>query len=118
METLLAIITILQRAGGKRLLLRIFSRLIVLLGLLITAAIMISATLIGGLIHAHIAMLNSGMTSPLALLIIGMSALFIITVLIAVIVWQLKGLPRLPKKSPMMDTLDAFTDGLMAEIAK
>ncbi len=112
---MLAIITILQRAGGKLLLLRLFSRLIALLGLVITAAIMVSATLIGGLMHAHIAMLGSGMSSPLALFIIGVSALFIITLLITVIVWQLKGLHRLPKKSPLMDTLDAFTAGLMAE---
>lgn len=115
METLLAIITILQRAGGKRLLLRLFSRLFVLLGLVITTSIMVAATLIGGLINAHIALLGSGMSSPLALLIIGMAALFIIITLIAVIVWQLKGLHRLPKKSPLMDTLDAFTDGLMAD---
>jgi uncharacterized BrkB/YihY/UPF0761 family membrane protein len=115
MEKLLAIITILQRAGGKRLLLRLFSRVIILLGLVITTAIMVSATLIGGLINAHIAMLSSGMSSPLALLIIGVAALFTIIVLIAVIVSQLKGLHRLPKKSPLMDTLDAFTDGLMAD---
>lgn len=115
METLLAIITIIQRAGGRRLLLRLFSRLIVLLGLVITTAIMVAATLIGGLMHAHIAMLESGMASPLVLLIIGMAALFIIIALIAVIVSQLKGLHRLPKKSPLMDTLDAFTDGLMAD---
>ena len=115
METLLAIITILQRAGGKRLFLRLFSRLIVLLGLVITAALMVSATLIGCLMHAHIALLGSGMSSPLALLIIGMAALFLIITLIAVIVWQLKGLHRLPKKSPLMDTLDAFADGLMAD---
>ncbi len=115
METLLAIITIIQRAGGKRLLLRLFSRVIILLGLVITAAIMVSAALIGGLIYIYIAMLNNGMSSPLALLIIGIAALCIITALIAVIVWQLKGLHRDPKKSPLMDTLDAFTTGLMAD---
>ena len=112
METILAIITILQRAGGKRLFLRLFSRLIVLLGLVIIVAIMVSATLVGALISTHIALLGSGVSSPLALLIVGCASLFIISALIAVIVSQLKGLHRLPKKSPLMDALDAFTDGL------
>jgi hypothetical protein len=115
MEKLLAIITILQRAGGKRLLLRLFSRLVVLLGLVITTAIMVSATLIGGLMNAHIALLNSGMPGPAALLIIGASALFIIAMLMAVIAWQLGKLHRSPKTSPVMDTVDAFIDGLMAD---
>jgi uncharacterized membrane protein len=115
METLLTIITILQRSGGKRLILRLFSRLIILLGLVIATAMMVGTILIGGLINGHIALLNSGMSAPAALLIIGASALFITGMLIAVIVWQLKGLHRLPKKSPLIDTLDAFTDGLMAD---
>ncbi len=115
METLLAIITILQRAGGKRLLYRLFSRLVVLLGLVITTAIMVAAILIGGLINVHIALLNSGMSAPAALFIIGASALFITGILITVIAWQLGKLQHLPKTSPLMDTLDAFTDGLMAD---
>jgi len=115
METLLAVITILQRAGGKRLLIRLISRLLVVFGLVITTAIMVSATLIGCLISVHIALLNSGVSSPLALLTIGMAALLIIAMLVTVIASQLKGLHRLPKKSPLMDTLDAFTNGLMAD---
>jgi hypothetical protein len=115
METLLAVITIIQRAGGKRLILRLFARLVVLLGLVITTAIMGAAMLIGGLINVHVALLDSGMFAPTALLVIGGAALFMIAMLIFVIVWQLKGLYRLPKKSPLMDTLDAFTDGLMAD---
>ncbi len=115
MEKLLAFITILQRAGGKRLLLQLFSRLIVLLGLAITTAIMAAALLIGGLIHAHIAMLESGMSSLLTLLIVSCAALWMIAGLIATIISQLKGLRHLPKKSALTDMLDAFTNGLMTD---
>ncbi len=115
MEKLLAIITIIQRAGGKSLLIRLFSRLIVLLGLVITTAIMVGAILIGGLINGHIALLNQEVPPTLALIYISCGALFITGMLIAVIVWQLKGLHRLPKKSPLMDTLDSFTEGLMTD---
>jgi Na+(H+)/acetate symporter ActP len=115
METLLTLITIVQRANGKRLLLKLFSRLMVVLGLIITTAIMVSATLLGGLLHAHIALLNSGMASAPALLLIGAAALLIIALLIAMVVWQMKYFRPVPKPSPLMNTLDAFTDGLMAD---
>jgi predicted PurR-regulated permease PerM len=114
METLLTIITILQRAGGKRLLLRLFSRFVILLGLVITAAIMVSAALIGFLIHIHLALLDGAVPSSLALLIVSCAALLIIAGLVAMIISQLKGLRHLPKHSPLMDSLDAFADGLMA----
>lgn len=113
METLLAIITIIQRAGGKRLLLRLFSRLMVVLALVFTTSIMASAILIGGLINAHIALLDGGMSSPLALLIVACSGVLMIVALIAVTAWHLKGLQRLPRQSTLVDALDAFTAGLM-----
>lgn len=119
MKTLLAIIAIIQRTHGKRLLLRLFSSFMVILGLMIVTAMMVSATLIGVLINAHIALLNSGMSLPLALLLVGFAAVFIIATLIAVIVWQLARLRRIPQtlygQSPLMGTLDAFTAGLMAD---
>lgn len=115
MEKLLAIITIAQRVGGKRLLLKLFSRLMVVFGLVITTAILVSATLVGGLIAAHDALLGGGMSPPLALLSAAGAALLIIATLITVIVCQLGRLRRLPKTSPLMDALDAFTDGLMAD---
>jgi membrane protein implicated in regulation of membrane protease activity len=115
METLLAVITIIQRAGGKRLLLTLCSRLAVLLWLILTAAITVSAITVYALIYGHIALLDNGVSAPLAALSVGGVALLIIATLFAVIARQLRSMYRLPKKSPLMDTLDAFTDGLMTE---
>ncbi|MFZ4125148.1 MAG: hypothetical protein ACOYJ2_03640 [Rickettsiales bacterium] len=123
MDHLLAIINIIQKANGKRLIARLFSHLAIIIGLLLTTAIMVSATLIGGLINLHIALLNGGVSAPIALLIIASTALFIIAVLITMIVWRLKSLRRIPQTLSVgssftaraMDTLDAFTDGLMAD---
>jgi hypothetical protein len=113
METLLAVITIIQRAGGKQLLLKLFSRLMVVLGLVIITAIMVSTLLIGVLINARLMLLTSGISLPFTLLLVGCAALLIITLLISVIIWQLNRLQRLPQTSPLTDMLDAFINGLM-----
>ncbi len=115
MEMLLAIMTFMRRAGGKQQLQRLLAHFLLLLLLVIITAIMVSAVLIGGLINAHITLLNSGMTATNALLMIGAAALFIIAILIAVLVSQIKLLQRQPMKSPLTGMLDAFTAGLMAE---
>ena len=123
MEKLLALITILQRANGGRLLARLFSQMAIIMALVLVTAMMISATLIGGLIHAHAAFLNGGMSPFSSLIIIVASALLIITLLISVIAWRLQRLQQMSRtlfgKSPLtrraVDTLDAFIDGLTAE---
>jgi hypothetical protein len=123
MENLLAIITVIQRISTKKLLIRVISNMVIIMGLVMTTAIMISATLIGGLMNAHIALLNHEISPALALIYIGCTSLFIIAMLIAMIAWQLRRLRKIPHSlfghSPLaaraMDTLDAFTAGLMAE---
>lgn len=123
MKTLLAIITIIQEKSGKPLFAKLLSTIILMAGLLLVTAIMISATLIGGLMNAHMILLNSGTPTNVALLMIGGAALFIIIVLIAVIACLLRSLRRTPQKlygqSPLAvclaGTLDAFIAGLMTK---
>ncbi len=123
MKNLLAIISALQRIGAKALLIRLIANMVIIMGLVMIAAIMISATLIGGLINAHIALLSHEVPPLLALIYIGAAALLIIAGLFAVIVWRLRCLRKIPHSlfgqspvtSRIMDTLDAFTDGLMAD---
>jgi hypothetical protein len=121
MKTLLAIISIIQEKSGKPLFAKLLSKIILMAGLLLVTAIMISAMLIGGLINAQMILLNSGIAPHTASVIIGTAALFIIIVLIAVIVCLLRSLRRVPQKlygqSPLAvclaGTLDAFIAGLM-----
>jgi uncharacterized membrane protein len=119
MEKLLALITILQRAGGRRRFFELFSRMIVILVLVIVTAIMISATFIGGIINMHIALLNDGMSPMTALLLVASVALFIIAILIGCILYQCKRLHHQPRascsQSPIVTTLEAFVSGLMGE---
>ena len=123
MENLLTIISVIQRISTKKLLIRVISNMMMIMGLVMTTAIMISATFIGGLINAHIALLDHETPPALALIYIGCAALLIIAGLLAVVAWRLRCLKKIPHsifgKSPItartMDTLNAFTDGLMAD---
>ncbi len=123
MENLLAIISVIQRISTKKLLIRVISNMVIIMGLVMTTAIMISATLIGGLMNAHIALLNNETSPLLACIYIGAAALLIIAGLLSLIAWRLRCLRQIPHsifgQSPLAsratDILDAFTAGLMAE---
>ena len=116
---LLAIITIIQRAQGKRLMLKLFSSFIVMLGLVMITAMMIAATLTGFLINLHNVLLHTGISPLFVLLWDGFAALLTITILFAVIAWRLRHLRSLPKTlgggSSLVATLDAFSAGFMAD---
>lgn len=122
MENLLAIISVIQRMSSKNLLISLLSNMVIIIGLVMTTALMISATLIGTLINAHVALLNNEVHPALAFIYIGCTALLIIASLIAVIAWRLRCLKKIPHSifgnspfsSSAIATLDAFTDGLMA----
>jgi hypothetical protein len=123
MDNLLAIISLIQRISSRNLLIRLISNMVIIVGLVMTTAIMISATLVGGLMNAHIALLNHETPPLLAFIYIGCAALLIILGLVAVIAWRLRCLRKIPRPlfgqspftSSVADTLDAFTAGLMAD---
>ena len=123
MEKLLVLITILQKANGGRVLARLFSHMAIIMGLVLVTAMMIGATLIGGLINAHTAFLSDGMSPLSSLVMVAVLALVIIAALVAMIMDRLRRLKdvsyTLFGKSPLtrraMGTLDAFIDGLTAE---
>jgi hypothetical protein len=114
MEALLAIITMVQRTVGKRLLLKLFARLILLFGLVMMVAFMLSATCIAALLALHSIMIQSGVSALLASCLALAMACAIIALLVAVILWQFKRLNRPNTSSPLMRVLDEFTAGLMA----
>lgn len=123
METLLVILTLIQRAGSKRLLLSLISRFMLVLGLMVIAAIMVSATLIIGLIYIHMNLLLAGMTASGALLLIILMMICINAVLITVIMCWLKHFRRKSQMiygvSPIaiqaIQMCNAFAAGFMKE---
>ena len=115
MEKLLAIITIIQRANGKRLLFGMFSnmltKLLVLIGIAIIIAIMISVFFIVILINVNIALLASGMSTLLIIIIMGGASLLIIAMLLSVLMWRIRKVRLSSNKlaSPLFSTaVDAF----------
>ena len=123
MENLLPIITILQQAYSRRLFQRMFSSVISLLGLMMVAAILLSAMLMGGLVAAYFLLMQYGVEPRAAMLVISIVALMLIAILFAIIRWRLRLLRQMPSAlgapSPITslatDTLNAFLNGLMAE---
>jgi len=123
MEKLLAIASLGQRAYGRWLFQRLLSGIIVVAGLTIVVAVMVSAMLVGGFYAAYFALLHYGTAPQVAMVIIGISAILTTVTLVILTLMCLHHLRRMPrtllKQSPLtsraMDTLNAFTDGLMAE---
>lgn len=126
MENILLLISVAQRAYSKWLLHRLLLRIIVIVGLIIVISIMVSATFIGGLYIIYYSLLSSGIEQLMAMLITGISAIMLIILLIIIVLVCVRKLQIMPKailkQSPLtslaMDTLNSFTDGLMAENAK
>ena len=120
METLLAIATLGQRTYGRWLFSRLLSGMIAIAGLVIVIAIMISAALTAALAALYYTLLSYQIGQLVAGLVTGISAIAIIMMLIILTLVCLHHLRQAPKtllkKSPfsssIMDTLDAFTDGL------
>lgn len=123
MEKLLAIAALGQRAYGRWLFKRLLSSIIMVTGLTIVTSIMGSAMLIGGLYAAYFTLLYYGIGQLMVMVIISILAILIIAILAFFTLACLRDLRRMPqtlfKRSPFtsraMDTLDAFTDGLMAD---
>lgn len=92
-------------------------------GLVIVIAIMVNAALVATLFAAYFAMIYYGIPPVAAMIIIALLAIALIVALILLTLSCLHQLRKMPKalfsQSPLtsraMDTLDAFTDGLMAE---
>ena len=123
MKMLFSTLVFMQKTRGKELFQRALPSILVIAGLIIVTSMMIVATLVGAVINLHIALLNSNMSPPNALAIIGVVSLFIIALLITLIAWQIKRLRRMPQtldgQSPLAacvaGLLTAFIAGLMAE---
>lgn len=123
MKKILAIISLIQRIGTKKLILQAISSIVVIMGLVMTTAILTSASIMSGLIMVHSALLDHETPPLLAFIYIGCATLFIIASLMAVISWRLRCLRNIPHSpfsqssltSRATDALTAFTDGLMAD---
>jgi amino acid transporter len=123
METLLRIASLGQRAYGRVLFRKAISGMVMVVGLVIVIAIMVSFALVAALIAAYFCLIYFGITPVAAMIIIALLAIALIVALIVLTLSCLHHLRQMPKtllrQSPFtsraMDTLDAFTDGLMAE---
>jgi hypothetical protein len=123
MEKLLAIASLGQRAYGRWLFQHLILGIIVVIGLVMVIAIMVSTILIGSLAAAYFTLLSSGIGQTLAMLAVALLAIAITTAVIFLTFLSLHRLRRMPhtllKRSPVtssaMDALNAFTNGLMAD---
>lgn len=123
MKTLISVFALMQKASGKRSFQRLLPTIIMVVALIIIIAIMISTLLIGCLVAACFMLLQAGMAAQTAIIIIAISTLLTIMILVFLMLSGLKRLRRMPQtlleQSPLasraMDTLDAFTAGLMAD---
>lgn len=123
MEKILIITSLVQKVYGRWVFQRLFLSIIMIAGLVVVTAIMVSALLIGGLVTIYFTLLSYGIGQTLAIIATAVSALLIIIALIIITLLYLQHLRKTPKnllkRSPLtsraMDTLDAFTAGLMAD---
>ncbi len=123
MDKLIAIASLGQKAYSRWLFRRLLSGIIVVAGLTIVTSIMVSAMLIGGLYALYFLLSGYGAEPQAAMIITGIMAglsIGMLAILTLVGLQHLRQMPRaLLKRSPFtsgaMDTLDAFTDGLMAD---
>ncbi len=121
MKTLLGIIRMFQQVNTRNMLIHVMANVVVIVGLLITTAIMTSALLIGGLINAHLALLNHEVHPLLALLYVALGGLAIIAALLAAILWRVNCIKKIPHRlfgpSPIatqvVSTVEAFIAGVM-----
>lgn len=97
METLLAIANLGQRAYGRWLFQRLLSGIIVVAGLVMVTAMMISALLVGGLYVSYITLLHYGVGSDMAMMVVALSAVLIIVMLVILTLSCLHHLHQIPK---------------------
>ncbi len=118
MEKLLVMVSLGQRAYGRRLFQRLLSHIIVVIGLIFIISMMVSALLIGSLFAANAALQQVGIAPDTALAVTAGSAVLIIILLVLLALKHLRQVPRLlskqsPLTSSIADTFDAFLDGFM-----
>ena len=121
MKKLLAVISIGQRAYGRWLFQRLLPSIILMLGLTIIIAIMISAILVGGLYTAYGILLHYGVEPNMAMLTIALSSIITIIILVVIVFLGLRYMRQTPKIMPSQTpiascaiiALNSFIDGLM-----
>jgi len=126
MENILLLISLVQKTYGKWLFHRLLLRILVIIGLIIVIALMMSATFVAGLCAAYYFLLSYGIEQSVVILLTGILAIMLIISLIIITIICLHKLRNMPqtmlKSSPVtalaMDTLNSFTNGLMAEQGK
>ena len=82
MENLLIIASILQKSYSKWLFRQLLLRIIVIAGLVIVIAIMVAALLVGGLYASYFSLRQSGLEQQMAMVVIGIFAIFTILILV------------------------------------
>jgi uncharacterized BrkB/YihY/UPF0761 family membrane protein len=123
MEKLLVLFGLVQKARSRRLFQRALFSMLLMAVLVFVMAILLSAAIIGGLIAGAFALMQSGIGTPAVVIIVALSGMAIIGVVFLLMMAVLNHLRAIPQKmlmqSPLtsraIDTLEAFTDGLMAE---
>jgi hypothetical protein len=123
MEKILIITGLVQRIYSKWLFQHLLFGVIIISGLIVVIAIMVSALLIGSLMAVYFILLSYGIGQTVAIIVTAVSALLVIMLLIIITLLYLQHLRKTPKnllkKSPLAssakDTLDSFIAGLMAD---
>lgn len=121
MEKLLSIVSICQRAYGRWLFQKILPSIILVVGLTIIISIMISAMLVCGFYSGYHALLGHGVEPGMAVLIISISAAFIIILLVMLAIAGLCHIHKVPQNaikqsllaSCKKDVIASFVAGFM-----
>jgi hypothetical protein len=108
MEKLLAIINIGQRAYDRWLFQCILPGIIILAGLAIIIAMIISAIFVGGLYAAYITLINYSVSQDIAIIIIAISSIITIIILVIMACLALKHLCKPPRIIDTQQPLASF----------
>lgn len=123
MQKLLTIISIGQKVYSGWIFRQLLSGMIIIAGLTIIASITLSAMLLAGFYIAYATLLALGAGQVAAALLTGVLMALVIVLVGFIIMKCLHNLRQLPQKllnqspltSQFMDTLNAFSNGLMAD---
>ncbi len=124
MEKLLAIASLGQRAYGRWLFQHLLSGIIVIVGLTIVIAMIISTLLVGGLYVSYITLLHYGVGSHVAMMIIAAAVVLVLALLAFFMFLSFRRLNHMPRTllkqaflpSHTAGVLGAFFDGLTTDI--
>jgi|LakMenEpi03Aug12_release.lakeMendotaPanAssembly.Ray.scaffolds.fasta_scaffold1009076_1 hypothetical protein len=123
MQKILILSGLIQKIIVQRSLRYNLPEIMLIIVLLFTIAIMISAVLIGGLVATYLMLANYGIAKYLTIIIVAILTIFVIVALVFLTLWRINHFQKKHQAifgqssfvSNTLDTFRSFTDGFMAK---